>query len=222
MGEPLNDHLWVVSYTDETQRIPGVDYDKESLERYKRLREFRSRKSSAAVQMSAAITAYARMVMYKYISKPGCFYTDTDSVFLDKPLKYPFEVSSTELGKILLECFVREGIFLAPKSYSLEVEDDQHIVRYKGPAKDLVDHDWLREQYSDPKRAMGLKTEANFKVRWDTLDICQREVFLNLGLKLNTKRDNVYDQNGLWVDTKPKKVVNGEIVSQDGQDLRAP
>jgi len=40
----------------------------------------------AAVQMSAAITAQARVYMYGHISREDCYYTDTDSVVVKKPL----------------------------------------------------------------------------------------------------------------------------------------
>lgn len=42
--------------------------------------------NNSAVQISAAITANARIHMYPYISREDCYYTDTDSVFLKNPL----------------------------------------------------------------------------------------------------------------------------------------
>lgn len=150
--------------------------------------------------------------MYQFISRPGCYYTDTDSVFLDKPLP---EVSSSELVKMKLECRVREGIFLAPKISSLEVEDDQHIVRYEVPAKGLVDHHWFRNQYSDLRKYRSCRKKANFEVSWKTLDICQRDRYLNLGIQLDSERDSVCDENGRWIDTLPKKVKDRVVISQN-------
>jgi hypothetical protein len=46
--------------------------------------------------------------MYKYISRPDCYYTDTDSAILGSPLPEE-EVSSTELGKLKLEHIVDYG-----------------------------------------------------------------------------------------------------------------
>ncbi|GKV53287.1 hypothetical protein SLEP1_g59819 [Rubroshorea leprosula] len=40
----------------------------------------------SAVQLAAAVTACARIHMYPYISRPDCYYTDTDSVVLGNPL----------------------------------------------------------------------------------------------------------------------------------------
>lgn len=53
-------------------------------------------------QMSAAITAYGRIYMHKFLSRPDCHYTDTDSVVLSNPLPEEY-VSETELGLFKLE-----------------------------------------------------------------------------------------------------------------------
>lgn len=93
-----------------------------------------------AVQLSAA--ACARIEMYPYISRADCFYTDTDSIVIGRPL--PDElVSSTELGKFKQEKKILKGRFLAPKSYMLELEDDRNIIKHKGPANKYVTSDWF-------------------------------------------------------------------------------
>lgn len=58
--------------------------------------------SIAAVQISAAITAYARIYMYPIISRDDCIYTDTYSAVTQHPLP-PELLSDTELGKFKLE-----------------------------------------------------------------------------------------------------------------------
>ena len=76
-----------------------------------------------AVQLSAAITACARIHMYKYISRSDCYYTDTDLAVLGSKLS-DYVVSSNEIGMFKLEYKIQRTIFLAPKSYMLELEDD--------------------------------------------------------------------------------------------------
>jgi hypothetical protein len=75
--------------------------------------------------------------MYPFLSRADSFYTDTDSVVRCSPLPEEL-ISSTELGKFKLEYRVREGIFLAPKSYcfilfeeekALVVGTDIHVTR---------------------------------------------------------------------------------------------
>lgn len=65
---------------------------------------------NSAVQLAAAITAYARIYMYPYISREDCYYTDTDSVVLGQPLPEG-DISSTVLGKFKLEDRVMKGYF---------------------------------------------------------------------------------------------------------------
>ncbi|MCE3049323.1 hypothetical protein HAX54_044602 [Datura stramonium] len=63
---------------------------------------------NSAVQMGAAITAYARIHLYPYIARDDCYYTDTDSVVLGHPL--PCDVlSSSEIGKWKLEDKIKKG-----------------------------------------------------------------------------------------------------------------
>lgn len=92
---------------------------------------------NAAVQMSAAITAYARIYMYPFSSRDDCYYTDTDSVFLSNPLP-DHMVDSNELGKFKLEGKIKEAYFLAPKSYRLQSESGQITIRHKGATRNYV------------------------------------------------------------------------------------
>lgn len=145
--------------------------------------------------------------MYKYISRPDCYYTDTDSAILGSPLPEE-EVSSTELGKLKLEHIVKRGIFLASKSYLLLTQDGGNILKHKGPAKHSVDETWFESQYADPSLTKQITVVDNFRVSLPTLDIARKEMLLSLGIKLGTKRNLVYDDNNIWVDTKPKEVID--------------
>jgi hypothetical protein len=52
--------------------------------------------------------------MYQYISRPDCYYTDTEGAILGNPLPED-EISSMELGKLKQEHIVKNAYFLAPK-----------------------------------------------------------------------------------------------------------
>jgi hypothetical protein len=58
------------------------------------------------------------------------YYSDTDSLILNCQL--PNEVVGPELGKFKLEYEAKEGIFLAPKVYSLLLDDNSEITKIKG------------------------------------------------------------------------------------------
>ncbi|KAF6135886.1 hypothetical protein GIB67_006778 [Kingdonia uniflora] len=125
---------------------------------------------NSVVQISAAIIAYARIYMYQFMSRDNCYYTDTDSIILGKPLSEEY-VSSKVLGLLKLECFIKESIFLAPKCYKLVTEDDQKIIKHKGSAKNYVNADWFNSQYIRPSTTQNISVESNFKIDWENLNI---------------------------------------------------
>ncbi|XP_075515543.1 DNA polymerase-like [Primulina tabacum] len=200
-AEKLTDHYYIVNYTVNSTIVDDTEWKAPKM---------------SAVQLSAAITACARIYMYPFISRPDCYYTDTDSIVLGSPLSDNL-ISSLELGKFKLECNVRKGIFLAPKSYMLEIEEDRHIIKHKGPAKELVTSDWFQRLLDNFSLTEQIPTSANFRIDWKELRIVKKDLLLKLGLPRSTKRDNVYDSNNVWIDTKPIEVI--DIGSQDATTI---
>ena len=79
------------------------------------------------VPIAAAVTSYSRIIINQFkllaISLGlDIFYSDTDSLVINGPLP-PEVCNSAELGKLKLENTFKEGIFVAPKIYYLELED---------------------------------------------------------------------------------------------------
>ncbi|KAL0292896.1 UNVERIFIED_CONTAM: DNA polymerase [Sesamum radiatum] len=70
-ADKLNDDYYIVNYISNSQIVDDT--------------EWKAPKHSA-VQLSAAITACARIHMYPHISREDCYYTDTDSIVLGSPL----------------------------------------------------------------------------------------------------------------------------------------
>lgn len=112
------------------------------------------------------------------------------------------------MGKLKQEHFVKKGIFLAPKSYTLVTDDAGDIIKHKGPAKGLVNYEWFESQYADLSRTKQVTVESNFRMDWHTLNIAKKDFQVSLGINAATKRDPVYDENNVWVDTKPKDVID--------------
>jgi len=85
------------------------------------------------VSIAAAITGYARIHMSQFKNNPNfiLYYSDTDSIYIDRPLPDEF-ISSTILGKMKLEYVCNKAIFLAPKVYYLETVDGKVIYKVKG------------------------------------------------------------------------------------------
>lgn len=145
-AEKLNDYYYIVNYIVNSTGSDDAEWTAPKM---------------SAVQLSAAITACARIYMYPFISRSDCYYTDTDSIFLGNPLSDDL-ISSVDLGKFKLECKVQNGIFLAPKSYMLELEDDKTIIRHKGLAKNVVTSDWFKKILDNLKLMDEISISANF------------------------------------------------------------
>lgn len=90
----------------------------------------------------------------------------------------------------------------------LDIEDDRHIIKHKGPAKDLVTSEWFQRQLADLSLMDQISTSANFRINWKELKIVKKELLINLGLPHSTKRENVYDSNNVWIDTRPREVID--------------
>jgi hypothetical protein len=88
---------------------------------------------NVSIGIATAVTAYARIHMSQFKNNPNfiLFYSDTDSIYIDRPLPDDF-ISSIILGKMKLEYICNKAIFLAPKMYYLETEDGKVIYKVKG------------------------------------------------------------------------------------------
>jgi DNA polymerase elongation subunit (family B) len=85
------------------------------------------------IAIASAITGYARIHMSYFKNNPDyiLYYSDTDSIYISKPLSDDL-VNSKVLGKMKLENILNRGVFLAPKVYYLITEDNNHIYKVKG------------------------------------------------------------------------------------------
>lgn len=96
--------------------------DDVSILSYKSLLDNSSSFLSSNVALASAITAYSRIHInkFKYLEGNVVYYSDTDSIVLNRPLDS--SLISNNLGDMKLEFkHVHLGIFLAPKVYALDV-----------------------------------------------------------------------------------------------------
>lgn len=96
-----------------------------------------------SLPIAAAVTAYARIQIYKfkdYIVKNGgtLYYTDTDSIHASMPL--PEEMVSGALGQMKLEYITCSAVYLAPKVYGVELFRVEDLIKYKD---DLIEGKYL-------------------------------------------------------------------------------
>jgi DNA polymerase elongation subunit (family B) len=94
---------------------------------------------NVSVAIAAAITAYSRIHMSQFKNNPDIklYYTDTDSVYTDSEIDKNL-IDNKVLGALKLENICKNAIFLAPKTYILELINEKLIVKIKG-LKNLAD-----------------------------------------------------------------------------------
>ena len=192
----LNENITEIANLKYTKVIQYI-----TEERIRKLEIDPSLAGNVSIGISAAITAYGRIVMSKLKNNPDMtlYYSDTDSVYVDKPLDDSL-VSSTELGKLKLENKITEAIFLAPKVYCLINEDNKYISKVKG-----LSHD-VEVSYMDFLSLLNKEvTLEKVQTKWfknfseDTIKIKDQLYTLKA---TSNKRELVYENN-LLRDTKP-------------------
>src|SRR5260221_8888125 len=164
------------------------------------------------VGIAAMITSKANIFMDKFINleNNNCYYTDTDSVVLEKPLdnKYIGE----EIGQFKLVGKVKKGYFISPKLYYLILENGQIIKKSKGiPNNLLQEEDFIKlskgeivevttkKFFIDPTLFTISLKDVSIKVS----PLLKKRKIVDLGLSM----ENLEKGKGMY--TKPLKVCDG-------------
>jgi len=128
----------------------------------------RTRGVPSSVQISAAISAYARIAINKFKNIPGnpCIYTDTDSVVL--PYKLPENFIGLNLGQMKLEYQIEEGIFIRKKLYALRTNTNDIIIKSSGVNSLQLNFDNFKKLLlGESVKTVGI----SFNVIWKELNI---------------------------------------------------
>ena len=94
------------------------------------------------IAIAATVTADARVYMsyFKNLSGYNVYYSDTDSIDLDKPLDHKYV--GFELSQMKLEHIFDEAVYLAPKMYGGKTSTYEYIkikgLKYPLPFKELL------------------------------------------------------------------------------------
>jgi len=95
-----------------------------------------------SIPVAAMITAYAQVFMYPFLSMVDnfCYYTDTDSIFVQKTLD-EMHVGD-KIGQFKFEGNVEFADFISPKTYYLQMADGRIIVKNKGVSSKMTFSDF--------------------------------------------------------------------------------
>ena len=147
------------------------------------------------------ISAYAMVFMSDFLNLKDnfCYYTDTDSTFLEKPL--PDKYVGTELGQFKLEHIFDEAVYLAPKLYGGKTSDYEYI-KIKGLKNPVSFYDLKLLLKKD------IKLESSNEKWYKSLSLGQilvKNEIYTMSVTDN-KRILIYDENNNFIDTKPIKL----------------
>jgi hypothetical protein len=157
------------------------------------------------VAVASAVTGLSRILMSYFKNNPlfKLYYSDTDSAFIDIDLKnIDPNLIGNELGQLKLEYELIEAVFLGPKIYGGITSDYKSLVKAKG-VKNIIPFNDLKSlmqkevklKLSNEKWYRNL-SEGNIKIK--------QEIY-NLTIN-STKRELIYNDKGLLVDTKPIEI----------------
>lgn len=162
-----------------------------------------------AVQIASAVTSYARIYMYdfKNIKDNKCYYTDTDSIFLEKELDNKFV--GDKLGDFKLEYKVDRALFIAPKVYCVKIKDSIDKIVMRGLKKSEYDHNEIIKIFEriikNEKVSLFINRINNFKRNLLQLITYKQRMKIEFIFPFN-KRIKVYDFKGYWIDSRPIKI----------------
>nr|YP_009487300.1 hypothetical protein [Russula lepida]AWB36202.1 hypothetical protein [Russula lepida] len=160
---------------------------------------------NVSIGIAAAITSYARIHMSQFKNNPNfnLYYSDTDSIYIDKPLPESM-ISSTILGKMKLEYILKKAIFLAPKVYYLETEEGKIIYKVKGLKHDikLTMEDFKKLLFKD---SLIEKTQSKWFRKLSDGKINVLEELYTLKVNDN-KRELIYNKNNKLIATRAYKI----------------
>lgn len=163
------------------------------------------------ISIASFITSYARIFMVKMLTDKGykVYYTDTDSIFIDKPLDEKL-IHSKKLGFLKLEYILDEFVCIGPKVYAGVGKDDKgnkvEIVKIKGFKNSITFNDFKKLLTVDSN--LKLSQEKWFKDISDgSITIKPQPYVLST---TENKRKFIVENNQI-VDSIPYTLVDGIV-----------
>jgi|SRR5882672_552883 len=165
---------------------------------------YNNRTLNISVPISAAVTSYSRIHMsqFKLMRGINIFYSDTDSIDIDKPLDPKFV--GPELGKMKLEQIFKKVVYLAPKVYG-GITSKSEYVKIKG----------LNHPISFDEISSLLVKDSKLEISQDKwyrdMSVGQVSIKKDIYTLIVTdnKRKLIYDLNNKFIGTEPLLLKNG-------------
>ena len=197
-------NYFLVSY-DPSRLLSILDGDNNKQEIMDRKFRLRLSPNIQSIPIAAAITSYARIQMNKVLGDKEIkvYYTDTDSVVVNKPLPREL-VSPTVLGKFKLEqSEIQRGMFILPKVYNLVLRDGSYKTKFKG-IKEMKEQELgIYEEIISGKIDRFIHEEERmYKDIWELKGLKMSKIKMNVNMNLTTRK-KIINKKGMWINTKP-------------------
>lgn len=206
----ISDNSYLISYNPVISKTiceeHGLDYIKVlNSESKTKIESYLDLFKDVSITTSAMTTAYARIQMNKFkleILKNGgiIYYSDTDSLVIDTIYLNP-EWIGTNLGQFKLVYEIKEAYFLSNKTYCLVLRDGSTIVVAKGVIKNSLTLEDFKAMYWNKQNVTVKKTNTLYSYENAYATIEEKNITLNHDSY--TKRTKIYNNDGIWIDTKP-------------------
>ena len=160
-----------------------------------------------SIAITAMVTSYARIFMNNIkliiINNGGkIYYTDTDSLVIDiNSLQFIRQYIGNEIGKFKIEHYIKEGFFISNKTYCLVLENGQIIIKSKGVINTKLTLDDFKNMYFNNQNVTAIKNDS--KTLFDKGSVIISTKPVNLNQDVYKKREKIFNNKGLWVNTKP-------------------
>ena len=151
------------------------------------------------------MTSYARIFIYKIkleILENGgnIYYSDTDSIVLDKTY-FNNNWIGDNIGQFKLEYDIKEAYFISNKTYCLILNNDQIIIKTKGIINNSITVEDFKNMYWNNSNVTANKFNTVKNYQKASVIIEKKDVVLNYDSY--TKREKIYNNEDIWIDTKP-------------------
>lgn len=200
----LTDDYVIYTYKDET-------WDHESYA--KLLQDIEYKKYNIRTDWAATITATGRIMIQNLKELVKVYYVDTDAIVIEKKdlEKIKYLIDDKALGKLKIVTEMDEAVFLAPKCYAYRNKGKYEFIIKGVNSKDIKYEDkelfekFLAKLERGSTDYLEINRVNNFKRDAKTLNIGAETITLNFTLEYD-KREKVYNEEGIWVDTRPLRI----------------
>ncbi len=204
--KPLSDKKYIISYYPEISReiceAHNLDFHKIYADSIKSDMERSGKFNDVSISTASAVTGYARIYMSKLKldllkNNFNIYYSDTDSIVVDKPLDD--SLVGCGIGLFKLEHKVKRAYFISNKTYCLIPFNKDPILKLKGGINTSFSVSDFVNMYKGIS-VQGKKNNSKTFIKDGYVDISKDT--LNINYDSFRKRVKIYD-NDKWVDTKP-------------------